>query len=247
MASCTIEQLTFAELQATRSATAAHYAGVYDADSVFVEDDAQWVLLGCVGEGAQVLLGGGVPGSTPVWSGVGYPVGDPSPPWPVIRWLIADALAKVTVPVQAGSSAPSGEDAPMLCQLESVVWVDPGVWQPTSASSSLPGVGVTVTASPLGVRFEALPNDGDDPDGWAECGAAATEPWTPARDEALVAQGCTVTFKQAGDAHVLRSELEWGFTWLCEPGCGSGDFDGATITRVNDRPVTVLEYLVVER
>ncbi len=241
LASCDIDVLSFAEFSGRRSVIADYYRSQVDA--VYVEDNAEWVVMGCVGEGARVVRG--VPGSTVTWSGVAYPVGT-APPTAVVDWLIADALAKVRVPVQAGSSAPNGEDQPMLYQLEAVAWVDPGVWQSVSASSQTfaGGTTVTVTATPLRATFEALPNDGEE-SSFADCGDWANETWTAARDQALVAQGCTVTFGKAADDHVLRSELTWGLAWSCT--CGlADDFNGQTIVRVNERPVEVVEYLVVE-
>ncbi len=241
LASCDIDVMLFADFATQRSAIADHYRSQVAA--VHLEDDAEWVVMGCVGEGARVVRG--VPGSTLTWSGVAYPVGT-APPTPVIDWLIADALANVRVPVQAGSSAPNGEDQPVLYQLETVAWVDQAVWQPVSASSQTfsGGTTVTVTASPLRATFEALPNVGEETS-YADCGDWATEAWTRARDQVLVEQGCTVTFGQAADDHVLRSELTWALAWSCS--CGrTGDFNGQTIVQVNERSVNVLEYLVVE-
>ncbi len=241
LASCDIDVMSFGDLSGERSAIADHYRPLVASE--YLADDARWVVMGCVGEGARVVRG--VPGSTLAWSGVAYPAGT-APPAPVIDWLIADALARVSVPVQAGSSAPNGEDQPVFYQLETVAWVDPSVWQPVSASSqTFPGgTTVTVTAAPLRATFEALPNDGEE-SSYADCGNWANEAWTPARDEALVAQGCTVTFGKAADDHLLRSELTWALEWSCS--CGlADDFNGQTIVRVNERPVEVLEYLVVE-
>ena len=246
LAACDIDVMSFADFVSQRSAIADHYRS--QVNSRYLADDADWVVMGCTGEGARVVRG--VPGSTLTWSGVAYPVGT-APPTPVIDWLIADALAKVRVPVQAGSSAPNGEDQPVFYQLETVAWVDPAVWQPVTASSQtfaassgVQGTTVTVTATPRRATFEALPNNGEE-SSFADCGDWANEAWTPARDEALVAQGCTVTFGEAADDHILRSELTWGLAWSCS--CNlSGNFNGQTIVRVNERPVEVLEYLVVE-
>ncbi len=211
--------------------------------------DTEWVILHCPPPSASALRGGVVGLTSGVMSGwvsSGYPRGT-TPPQFVIDWLIADALTKVKVPIQAGSSAPNGEDQIIYYQLQVVTWVDPAIWQPVSASSSLwsGGPTVTVTATPVSAVFEARPNEPGDAESYADCGDWATTPWSLALDDQLIAQGCHVTFKRAGDHH-LHSEITWSLAWQCIPGCGSGNFGGRQLTRQNNRPVQVSEYQVVE-
>ena len=112
---------------------------------------------------AVVYCGAGVDteGAFPTGVSVAWPLDDDELPQVVIDWLIAYAYALVEVPVQVGWSAPYGdEDAPLITQLPTWLWVEPEVWSPRSATTpSVLGLRATVTVTPINVTFTGPDNE----------------------------------------------------------------------------------------
>ena len=170
-----------------------------------------------------------------------WPIGDP-PPQIVIDWLLAATRARVDVPVQIGSSAPTGVDdtSSWITQLTTWLWVDPAVWQPQSYTSEpLFGTTVTVTATPYEVTFE------DDDGHFINCGDNVGRVWQPNLASNTTTR-CSITpehTSHTGDRH-LSSTIRWRVTYACNQYCGAGGLDDFVIT--NTRPVVTFEILVVE-
>ena len=170
-----------------------------------------------------------------------WPVGD-RPPQLILDWLVAATRARVDVPIQIGSSAPTGADAAnsWITQLATWLWVDPAVWQPQSITSdSLFGTFVTVTATPYEVTFE------DDDGHFINCGSNVGSVWTDGGANPSSTR-CSITpehTSHTGDRH-LTSTIRWEVTYTCNQYCGPGALDDFIIT--NTRPIVTHEILVVE-
>ena len=168
-------------------------------------------------------------------------LGDP-PPQVIIDWIVASARAQVDIPVQVGSSAPSGadEDNAWLTQLASWLWVDPSVWQPVDDTSRpIFGISVTVTATPYEVTFE------DDDGHFINCGDNVGRVWQPHLSSSTTTR-CSITPEHTSHtgARSLTSTIWWRVTYTCNLHCGPGTLDDFVVA--NTRPIVTREYLVVE-
>jgi hypothetical protein len=137
----------------------------------------------------------------------------------VLDYLIARAYASIELPVQVGDAAPMGdEQAPMITQLPTWLWIDPAVWQPVSATTpSVFGVTATVTATPARVVFEG----GDEV---VDCGPNLGPAYDFNRDEEDQHSDCTLTYRHSsavGD-WTLSSTIWWEVGYSCSAGCGTG-------------------------
>jgi hypothetical protein len=160
----------------------------------------------------------------------------------VLEWLVDYAYALVEIPVQVGWSAPFGdEDAPLITQLPTWLWVDPEVWAPRSATTpEVFGITATVTVTPAEVVFEGA--DGE----VVGCGPNLGPPYDFDRAEEDQHSDCTLTYhhSSAVGEWSLTSAITWEVTYTCSPAvCGPGTLPPVTIA--NTRPVRVAELQAV--
>ncbi|GIJ08394.1 hypothetical protein ACFFMR_29385 [Micromonospora andamanensis] len=106
------------------------------------------------------------------------------------------------------------------------LWVDPVTWQAHSATASVPGVTVTVQATPTRVRWSLGDGTKD-----LTCRGPG-QPWTPDTDP-LAASPCGHTYTRSSatapnNAFRLRATVTWSVTWS-GPGAG-GVLDPLTTT-----------------
>ena len=197
------------------------------------DPDERWSVVYC---GTSVDTGGAVPtGVLRAWR-----IGE-RPPQAVLDWLVAYAYASVQIPAQVGWSAPFGDDqAPMITQLPTWLWVEPEVWAPQSATTPpVFGITATVTVTPLNVTFEGA--DGQ----VVDCGANLAPVYDFSRAEEDQHSDCTLTYHHSsavGEWH-LTSTVTWGVTYICSAYCGPGTLPSLTAT--STRPVQVAELQAV--
>jgi hypothetical protein len=214
----------------------AHFAGIEGMTaSVAIDesDDTQWSVVFCdssVDTGGALLTG---------WINA-WPVGEP-PPQAVLDWLVAYAYALVDVPVQVGWAAPFGDDqAPLITQLPTWLWVEPEAWGPRSATTPpVFGVTATVTVTPVNVTFEGA--DGE----VVDCGPNLAPVYDFDLADHEQHSDCTLTYhhSSAVGEWSLTSIVTWEVTYVCSAFCGPGTL--APLTVVNTRPVRVAELQAV--
>jgi hypothetical protein len=163
------------------------------------------------------------------------------PPQVVLDLLVATAYAAVEFPVQVGWSAPFGdEDAPMITQLPTWLWIEPEVWQPRSATTpEVYGITATVTATPVDVEFSS------NNDQAVDCGPNLGPPYDFSRAEDDQHSDCTITYHHSSAVGEwdLTSTLTWAITYTCSQHCGPGTLPDYSV--VNTRPVRVAELQAV--
>ena len=168
-----------------------------------------------------------------------WPVGD-SPPQVVIDWLVSRAYASVQLPLQVGQGAPFGDDdAPMITQLPTWLWVDDAVWAPVSVTSPpLFGITATVTATPVNVTFNGAGESVD-------CGPNLGPVYDFSRSGEDQSSDCTITYRHssATDDWDLASTITWEISYSCSIACSVAPF--ADLVVPNSRPVTVAELQAV--
>jgi hypothetical protein len=160
----------------------------------------------------------------------------------VLDWLVAYAYALVEVPVQVGWGAPFGdEDAPMITQLPTWLWVEPDVWSPRSATTpDVLGLRATVTVTPTNVTFTGPDNE------TVDCGPNLGPAYDFTRAEEDQHSDCTLTYRHSSDVGdwELTSTITWDVTYFCSPvECPPGIMPPLTVT--NTRPVRVAELQAV--
>lgn len=142
---------------------------------------------------------------------------------PLLQVLIDKARDYLVVPAPVPALSPPA-DVPHLVGMAEWLAVDPGSLAPIDVSVSVPGVTVTLTATPVASIWD--PGDGTAPFG---CDLASPA-WSPG----AAAPSCTHTYQwsstrldPAGTYTASVSTL-WELAWACEPGCGDGTLPPVT-------------------
>jgi hypothetical protein len=175
-----------------------------------VPDDEHWVVVTCHTGPANVS-----------WIAAVYRLAD-SPP---VAALVERAASYLVVPEPSlALSPPVG--ALHLVGVPEYLATDPAAWRPYSASASLPGVTVTVTAAPLATIWDT--GDG----AVVVCDGPGTRWGARARSD------CTHAYARPG-TYPLTVTTTWARTWACVPGCGGGTLP--TLARRASEPLTVTE------
>lgn len=132
-----------------------------------------------------------------------YRVGDPPP----VQQLVEQARDQLVVPLPVPVLAPSA-DVPHLVGMTDHLGLDPASTQPLTASAAVPGVTVTLTATPATSIWD--PGDG-------------TTPFTCATDAtcSYMYQRSSTRTDPAG-TYTATVTTTWDLDWTCTPGCGTG-------------------------
>ena len=161
----------------------------------------------------------------------------------MLEWLRDSAYASMQLPVQVGDSAPFGdENAPMITQLPTWLWIDPTVWTPVSLTSDIifDSFSATVTATPTNITFVGA-------DDAINCGPNLGPAYNFNLPGNAQRSDCTLTYHHSsavGDWN-LASTITWEitYTYNCPQTCGSGTLNDLTIT--NTRTVRVAELQAI--
>ena len=121
----------------------------------------------------------------------------------------------VPLPVPALKPPPNVDH---LVGIAEYLAVDPAGFVPMSVTAAIPGVSVTVTATPIETRWDL--GNGDT----RVCAGAGT-PWSPN----VSAHACTYTYQRASTSpaapnatFTVTASTLWQRSWVCAPACGSG-------------------------
>ncbi len=168
-----------------------------------------------------------------------WPVGE-SPPAEVVDVVVQQAIGSLEVPATAGVSAPFGdEQAPMITQLDTWLWIDGTVWQArTAAAGPVFGITATATATPTHVEWSTLEQTVD-------CGANTGAIYDFTRPDDTQRSDCTVVYRHSSvvEDATLTAAITWRITYGCNVPCGSGVYGDLVV--VTERPVRVAELLAV--
>lgn len=145
----------------------------------------------------------------------------PPPPDPAV--LAQQAYGELSLPVPNAFRSPSETNSDpahggfpfTIVGLRTWFWV--GDWQALQRTVELQGVSVTLTATPVEVRFD--PGNGD---GAASC-AGPGRPWTPADGNAEpTGGGCAYTYTRVSPDGPLTAttSVEWAVDWTSNTGAG---------------------------
>lgn len=177
-------------------------------------ESGAWYVYQCSGPGGRDALF-----RSPVWIPDGEAPGAVALPSP--EELAEQARSQLRLPSPVIGSSPAGTQ---LVRLPTWLWVDRAVWQPRSATASVPGVAVTATATPTSVSWSM----GD--------GATVTcaGPGTPFPADGVpeaASPDCGYTFHRSsasapGERFRSTATVRWRVTWS---GAGaSGTFPDMT-------------------
>jgi hypothetical protein len=165
-----------------------------------------------------------------------YDPADPAPaPVPPPAELVALEAAQ-QVPLVAPHPRTSPPDADLLVGLPTWLWIDPAAWQPFTATAAVPGVSVTVTATPTRVVWDM----GDDEQ--VTCSGPGT-PWDPAGGDDQRTD-CSYTYRwvsahRPDGVYHASATVQWAVTW--------GASTGETGTLADASRTTALDLTVTER
>lgn len=200
--------------------------------------DEEWIGLFCVGYFEENPAAGlNLTGLLSVW------LPGEQPPQIAIDVIVAQARAGIELPIQTGQGAPFGDDdAPLITQLPTWLWIDDAVWAPQSATTpAVFGFSVTATATPANVTFTN--NNGDT----INCGANTGPAYNFNLDDTQQASDCTLTYQHSSAVtdHTLTTTITWNVTYTCTAFCGPGTLPGFTITTTRNVQVAELQALLI--
>ena len=129
-----------------------------------------------------------------------------------------EALAHVSWPSPGLNFNPPGEQ---VVGFSSWLWLDADQWRPVSASVSVPGVSVSVTARPERAVWHM--GDGSD----VTCAGPGT-PYDESRPASEQHTDCSYTYGRSsagepGDAYRVSVTIDWHVTWSVTGAAGGGD------------------------
>jgi hypothetical protein len=172
-------------------------------DPSVVRDGEQWVSVTCYS-----------PGSNVSWLEAVYRVGDPAG----VTRLLERAIDQLVVPEPVTALLP-GPGEPHLVGLPEYLAVGADTWHAWTATASIPGLAVTLTAAPIETQWDM--GNGDQ----VSCPGPGS-PWQAGLEPAAA---CTYTYRWSSTAtqpegvyHVTASTI-WSRSWQCQPSCGSGN------------------------
>lgn len=136
-----------------------------------------------------------------------------------------EARARLVMPSLRPTLNPPGQQT---VNFRSLLWVDQSAWRPASATASVPGLSVTVAATPTGVTWTM--GDG----GTVECVGPGV-PYDPAKSEADQDTSCSYVYRhssagQPGDVFALKVTVHWAISWSVTGAPGGGPLAGVSRT-----------------
>jgi hypothetical protein len=171
------------------------------------------------------------------------PGGPPPPPSPAV--LAEEALATIYFPHPSGHRSPDETNlfqgyAFTWVHLWTFWWTDPGTWRTLSATASLRGVTVTVTATPTSLSYD--PGDGSPS---VSC-AGPGRPWVDSDGYDPPSGGaCGYQYRQVTNGPITATQtLTWKVTWT---GTGGSGGDLQEISTSTSGQLQVLQIQVVNR
>lgn len=184
--------------------------GCYYARASGPPDPAFQTAVRGSGSGAwwdRTCLGGGEIGATTVWLPAGAASQVAAPP-PVVVARQAVSRLRLPEPPIASNPAPG---AMHLVSLPTWLWIDRGPWEARSATASVPGVSVTVTATPA--RVEWSMGDGST----VTCDWPGT-PYPRDGDPRAASPDCGHTYARSsaglpGQAFPVSATVSWDIAW----------------------------------
>ena len=156
---------------------------------------------------------------------------------PSAQLLAQQAYDRVPLPLPQGRTSPPA-DGEVLVGFPIWLWIDPGVWRSFTAQAAVPGLSVSVTATPSHVTWDM--GDGAQ----VTCTGPGT-PWDPA--DGGQRSDCThayqfVSADQPGERYRVTVTVVWAVTWEASSG-ESGTLPDAT--RTSGFPLEVTERQAV--
>ncbi|MPY95674.1 MAG: hypothetical protein GEV08_22245 [Acidimicrobiia bacterium] len=136
---------------------------------------------------------------------------------PLLQVLIDKARDYLVVPAPVPHLSPPA-DVPHLVGMPEWLAVDPASLAPLDVTVAVPGVTVTLTATPVATIWD--PGDGTDPFACAGPG----DVWSPG----ATSPTCTHTYQWSstrsgpGATYPASVATLWDLTWGCTPACGTG-------------------------
>jgi hypothetical protein len=128
--------------------------------------------------------------------------------------LARQAYDQVPLVVPQPRTSPPA-DAEQIVGFPTWLWVEPAAWQTFSATAAIPGLSVTVTASPRHVTW-------DTGDGTTFTCAGAGTPWNPAAGDGQTTD-CSHTYQYVSSArpsgrYRVTATVTWSVTWEASTG-----------------------------
>ena len=173
-----------------------------------------WYVYQCAGQGVRDTLY-----RAPVWIADGQAPG--AAPLPSPEELAEQARSQLRLPSPVIASSPAGTQ---LVRLPTWLWLDRAMWQPQSATASVPAVSVTATATPASVSWAM--GDGST----VTCTGPGT-PFPAHGDPQAASPDCGHTYQRPsagspGERFPAAATVSWRITWS---GAGaSGTFPDMT-------------------
>ncbi|WP_223830230.1 hypothetical protein [Nocardiopsis quinghaiensis] len=125
-----------------------------------------------------------------------------------------------------------GADTPVLVHVPVWMWISSSDWQEETATASVPGGSVTVTATPASVSWSM--GDGTT----VECDGPGTAYDPQVHDPAEPSPDCGHTYTFASSSYELTARMSWEVEW------SSSDGDGGTLPALETE--TSMNVRVVE-
>ena len=133
--------------------------------------------------------------------------------------LAQEARSRLVLPTVGVRTSPAGRT---YVNAETWLWIDGATWRPVSASAEVPGLAVTVTATPVGVVWST--GDGHT----VACDGPGT-PYRPGDRPACAHVYRTRSDHAQGGEYTVTASVQWAVSWTqMGDTTGGGTFDDAT-------------------
>ena len=161
----------------------------------------------------------------------------PAPPSAEVLALQASQQVPLVVPRPQTAPPPGGE---LLVGLPTWLWIEPAAWQSFTATATVPGISVTVTATPRYVVWQ-MGNDEE-----ITCTGPGT-PWDPAGDDGQRTD-CSYTYQwvsahEPDGVYHASATITWAVTWTASTG-ETGTLADASRTATLDLAVTERQAVI---
>ncbi|MCR6488274.1 hypothetical protein M8542_36135 [Amycolatopsis sp. OK19-0408] len=189
-----------------------------------------WYVYQCSGPGSRDALF-----RAPVWIPDGQAPGAAAVPSP--QQLAEQARSQLRLPSPVIGSSPAGTQ---LVRLPTWLWLDRAMWQPRSATASVPAVSVTATATPTSVSWST--GDG----ATVTCNGPGT-PFPAGGAAQATSPDCGHTYQKSsaaspGERFPVTATVSWRITWV--GGGAAGAFPDLTTSAVGALRVAEAQALV---
>jgi hypothetical protein len=162
---------------------------------------------------------------------VTYNAPEAAAPAPAPELIAAEAYERVPLVAPVVQTSPP-VGAPQLVGFPTWLWVDEGSWRTFDATAEVPGLSVTVTATPERVVWDM--GDGNQ----VMCDGPGT-PWVEGGDQTT---DCEYTYQFTG-TYTVTATITWAVTWEALPTGETGTL--ADATRSGTAQLTVSERQAV--